>query len=399
MTTDQTSTTLANDRQYMLQNYGRPELVIEHGEGAYLYDTEGRRYLDFVAGIAVNALGYGDMMVQQVMAEQAGRLIHISNLVHNVPGAALAKRLVESAPGLDRAFFCNSGAEAVEASLKFARRYARKHFNTEKTTFIAFDSGFHGRTMGALAVTHKEAYRTPFMPVMPGVRHAEFNNLEALSAAMGDDVCAVIIEPIQGEGGLRSATPEFLQHARDLCDTYGALLILDEIQCGVGRTGTVWAYEQFGVQPDLITVAKPLAGGLPIGSVVMRQAVADAIQPGDHGTTFGGGPLVTAVADAVLARISDPHFLAHVRSVSNYLDESLQDLAAENPGRIRELRGRGLMRGIVLDGPAVAVKNAAQRHGLIVTTAGEDVLRLLPPLIITPAHVDEAVAGLRAALR
>jgi predicted acetylornithine/succinylornithine family transaminase len=396
---EQTAAVIAADRQYMLQNYARPELVIERGEGVYLYDTEGRRYLDFVSGIAVNALGYADQGVQRVIAEQAGRLIHISNLVHNAPGTALARRLVENAPGLDRSFFCNSGAEAIEASLKFARRYARKHYGEHKTAFVAFDQSFHGRTMGALAVTYKEAYRAPFMPVMPGGRHAEFNNLDSLTAAMGDDVCAVLIEPIQGEGGLRAATPEFLAHARELCDRYGALLIFDEIQCGVGRTGSLWAYEQYGVTPDMMTVAKPLAGGLPIGGVVMRQSVADAIQAGDHGTTFGGGPLVTAVADHVLARISDPQFLAHVREVGDYLDESLQDLAAEHSGRIRELRGRGLMRGIVLDGPAAAVKNAAQKHGLIVTTAGEDVLRLLPPLIITQAHVDEALTGLRAALR
>lgn len=399
MTTEQTAAAVQADRDYMLQTYVKPDFVIEHGEGVYLFDTTGRRYLDFVSGIAVNALGYGDPEVTAVIAEQAAKLIHVSNLYLTAPAGELARMLVQSSPAFDRVFFANSGAEAVEGALKFARRYARDRVGEGKTAIVAFDGSFHGRTMGALAVTAREKYREPFMPVMPGVRFARFNDLASLEAAMGADVCAVILEPVQGEGGLRVADTRFLQSARALCDRHAALLILDEIQCGMGRTGTLWAHEPSGVRPDMMTVAKPLAGGLPIGAVLMSQAVADTIHVGDHGTTFGGNPLVTAVAGVVFRRISDPAFLAHVRSVSSYLDEALHDLAAEFPTTVLELRGRGLMRGLRLAGPASAAREAAQERGLLVATAGEDVLRLLPPLIIEPHHVAESLTVLRQVLK
>jgi acetylornithine/N-succinyldiaminopimelate aminotransferase len=399
MPAERTTAAIQAEHEYILQTYARPDVVFERGEGVYLYDTEGRRYLDFVSGIAVNALGYNDPDVTRVIAEQAARLMHVSNLYHTLPGGELARMLVESSPAFDRAFFCNSGAEAIEAVLKFARRHARAHSRTEKTTIVAFDGSFHGRTMGAVAVTAREKYREPFMPVMPGVRFATYNDVAALEAAMGDDVCAVIVEPVQGEGGLRSADPAFLQAARDLCDRYGALLIFDEIQCGVGRTGTLWAHETTGVRPDMMTLAKPLAGGLPIGAVLLSQRVADTIHAGDHGTTFGGNPLVTAVGGVVFSKISNPEFLARVREVSSYFDESLHDLAAEFPNTVRELRGRGLMRGIQVFGSAGAIKDAAQQRGVLITTAGEDVLRMLPPLIIEPQHVDEVVGVLRTVLK
>ncbi len=399
MTVEQTEAARQADREYVLQTYLKPDFVIERGEGVYLYDTEGRRYLDFVSGIAVNALGYGDPEITQVIAEQAAKLIHISNLYLSAPAGELARMLVANSPGLDRVFFSNSGAEAVEGAIKFARRFARDHAGDGKTAIVAFDGSFHGRTMGAVAVTAREKYREPFMPVRPGARFAQFNNIASLEAAMGDDVCAVILEPIQGEGGLRVASDDFLRAARQLCDKHGALLIFDEIQAGMGRTGTLWSHEPSGVRPDMMTIAKPLAGGLPIGAVLMRQAVADSIHIGDHGTTFGGNPLATAVGGVVLRRISDPSFLAHVREVSSYLDESLQDLAADLPDTILELRGRGLMRGLRLAGSAGAVREALQSRGLLVVTAGEDVLRLLPPLIIEPRHVDESIAVLRQALR
>jgi acetylornithine/N-succinyldiaminopimelate aminotransferase len=399
MAVDETAAAIQADREYILQTYVKPEFVIERGEGVYLYDTAGRRYLDFVSGIAVNALGYGDPEVTRAIAEQAAKLIHISNLYHTAPAGELARLLVESSPAFDRAFFANSGAEAIEGAIKFARRYARDRAGEGKTAIVAFDGSFHGRTMGAVAVTAREKYREPFMPVMPGVRFARYNDVASLQEAMGDDVCAVVLEPVQGEGGLRVASDAFLRAARELCDRHGALLILDEIQCGVGRTGTFWAHEPSGVRPDLMTVAKPLAGGLPIGAVLMSQAVADSIHVGDHGTTFGGNPLATAVGAVVVRRIGDPDFLAHVRAVSSYLDESLQDLAADMPDTILELRGRGLMRGLRIAGSAGAVRERAQGDGLLVTTAGEDVLRLLPPLIIEPRHVDESVAALRRALR
>jgi acetylornithine/N-succinyldiaminopimelate aminotransferase len=387
------------DQDYILKTYVKPDFVIERGEGAYLFDTDGRRYLDFVAGIAVNALGYGDPEVTQAIADQAAKLIHVSNLYTTAPAGELARMLVASSPAFDRVFFGNSGTEVVEGAIKFARRYARDRVGEGKTAIVAFDGSFHGRTMGAVAVTAREKYREPFMPVMPGVRFAEYNDVASLEAAMGDDVCAVILEPVQGEGGLRVADPAFLKAARALCDRYGALLIFDEIQCGMGRTGTLWAHEPSGVRPDMMTVAKPLAGGLPIGAVLLSQAVADTIHVGDHGTTFGGNPLATAVGGVVFRRVSDPAFLDHVNAVSSYLDETLHDLAAERPGTVLELRGRGLMRGLRLTGSASAAREDAQRHGLLVATAGEDVIRLLPPLIIEPRHVDEAIGVLRTVLK
>jgi acetylornithine/N-succinyldiaminopimelate aminotransferase len=399
MAADATEAVVQADREYILQTYARPDFVIARGEGVYLYDTEGQQYLDFVAGIAVNALGYGDPDVTQVIAAQAAQLIHVSNLYHTAPAGELARMLVESSPAFDKVFFSNSGAEAIEAAIKFARRYAREHFGEGKTAIVAFDGSFHGRTMGAVAVTAREKYREPFMPVMPGARFASYNDIASLEAAMGDDVCAVILEPIQGEGGLRVADDAFLAAARALCDKHHALLVFDEIQCGMGRTGTLWAHEPTDVKPDMMTVAKPLAGGLPIGAVLLNQRIADTIHAGDHGTTFGGNPLATAVAGVVFRKINAPDFLAHVRQVGSYLDESLQDLAADMPDTILELRGRGLMRGIRINGSAGAAREAAQGHKLLVATAGDDVIRLLPPLVIDTHHVDAAIAALREVLR
>jgi acetylornithine/N-succinyldiaminopimelate aminotransferase len=399
MTAAMTTAAIRDDSDYVLQTYAKPDFVIDRGEGVYLFDTEGRRYLDFVSGIAVNALGYGDPEVTAAVAEQAARLIHASKLYLTAPAGELARLLVQSSPGFERAYFGNSGAEVIEGAIKFARRYARQHHGEGKTTFVAFDGSFHGRTMGAVALTAREKYREPFMPVMPGVRFAQYDDIASLEAAMGDDVCAVFLEPVQGEGGLRVAGDEFLRAARALCDKYGALLVFDEIQCGMGRTGKLWAHEPSGVRPDMMTVAKPLAGGLPIGAVLMRQAVADAIHVGDHGTTFGGNPLATAVGAVMVRRIADPAFLARVREVSSHLDESLQDLAANLPDTVLELRGRGLMRGIRIVGSAGTVRELVQRRGLLVTVAGEDVVRLIPPLVIDISHVNEAVAVLRTALR
>src|SRR6266540_1579849 len=396
---------IANDQRYILQTYQRPNFVIERGEGCYLFDTDGRRYLDCVAGIAVNALGYGDPQVAQAIAAAATGLIHTSNLYYTRPSGDLAKLLVEHSFA-DRVFFSNSGAESVEGALKFGRKYAREHRPSSgsgrgresKTTIVAFSGSFHGRSMGAVAVTHRDKYREPFMPVMPGVRFAPFNDVAAANAAITDDVCAVIVEPVQGEGGLSTATPEFLRGLRARCNAVGALLIFDEIQCGMGRTGTLWAYEPYGVRPDIMTVAKPLGGGLPIGATLLTQAVADTLHAGEHGTTFGGGPLVAGVAQVVLRKIADPAFLAHVREVGDYFDEALHDPAAAN-SRVIELRGRGLMRGIQIEGAAAAVREAGHGAGILIATAGDDVLRLLPPLIFERAHVDEAIEKLGQALR
>lgn len=390
------SDSVQDEHDYLLQIYPRPDFVFERGEGPYLIDTSGRRYLDFVAGIAVNALGYSDAELAATIAEQSQKLIHVSNLYHTAPAAGLARMMIEASPGLDRAFFCNSGTEAIEAAIKFARRHARARVGEGKTTIVAFDGSFHGRTMGAVAVTARDKYRSPFMPVMPDVRFATFNDIASLEAAITADVCAVIVEPIQGEGGLRVADPAFLRRLRELCDQQQALLITDEIQCGMGRTGMLWAHQLYQFVPDIMTVAKPLANGLPVGAVLLKQAVADSIQPGDHGTTFGGGPLVTAVGQVVFRRVSDPAFLSHVRDVAGYFDEALQDFAADQRDKVIELRGSGLMRGLQIRGSAAAVRSAGHDAGLLVATAGDDVVRLLPPLIIEPAHVDEALTMLRS---
>jgi acetylornithine/N-succinyldiaminopimelate aminotransferase len=389
---------ISAEQRYLLQTYARPEFVIERGEGCYLYDSEGRRYLDCVAGIAVNALGYGDPDVARAIRDHANGLIHLSNLYHSRPAVELAQTLVDHTSWADRVFFCNSGAEAVEGALKFSRRYARNTHGEGKTTIVAFSGSFHGRTMGAVAVTAREKYRQPFEPVMPGVRFIPFNDSAAAAAAITDDVCGVIVEPVQGEGGLCVATPEFLRALREQCDAVDALLIFDEIQCGIGRTGTLWAHEPYGVAPDLMTIAKPLGGGLPIGAILMRQKVAQAIHTGDHGTTFGGGPFVTAVAQTVFRKIADPAFLNHVREVGDYLGEALTDLQAARPNVVLEVRGRGLMRGVVINGSSSAVREAAHNEGLLIATAGDDVLRLVPPLILTRAQVDEAVEKLTRAL-
>ncbi len=374
--------------------YRRPPIVFTHGEGIYVYDTAGRRYLDFVAGIAVCALGHADPRVARVIAEQARRLVHLSNLYHTEPHLRLAEALVAHSFA-DRVFFCNSGTEAVEAALKFARKFTRTHFNDHKIGFVAFTHSFHGRTMGALSVTEKSAYREPFAPLVPGVTFVPFNDIEAARAAITAETCAVIVEPIQGEGGVYIASPEFLQALRERCDAVGALLIFDEVQCGLGRTGRLWAYEAYGVEPDLLTVAKPLANGLPIGAVLMKEKVAAVLRPGDHGSTFAGGPLVSAVALHVFERLRDPAFLARVREAGAYLMERLH--AAELPG-VQEIRGRGLLVGIEIEGDARAVVMAALERGLLLATAGDHVVRMVPPLIVEKSHIDEAVAILREAM-
>jgi acetylornithine/succinyldiaminopimelate/putrescine aminotransferase len=300
------------ERQYVLQTYKRPEFVLERGEGVWLYDHAGRQYLDAGSGIAVNSLGYQSQAIIKALQEGAGGLLHVSNLYHTAPHVLLARDLCQSSFA-DRVFFCNSGAEANEGALKFARKWARVQGHSDKSGFVAFSGSFHGRTMGVLAVTATEKYRTPFEPLIGNVTFGEFNNLDSARAAITPHTCAVLIEPVQGEGGVTPAEPEFLAGLRELCDEAGALLICDEVQCGLGRTGTLWAYEQYGVTPDIMTLAKPLAGGLPMGAILLTQCVADAIEPGDHGSTFAAGPLVCSVAQATFDQLSSPDFLDQVR--------------------------------------------------------------------------------------
>ncbi len=389
-TESQSITDLEHD--YVLQTYARAPFALDHGQGCWVYDTDGVAYLDCMAGIAVNALGHADPELVAVLTEQAGKLWHVSNLYHSAPQARLAQKLCETSFA-DRVFFCNSGAEANEGALKFARKWAHDTYGPEKSAFVAFTGAFHGRTFGALAVTPREKYQAPFRPLLPGVRIAPFNDLAGTEAVMGDDVCAVIVEPVQGEGGIHPATPAFLAGLRELCDRHHALLIFDEIQCGLGRTGALWAYQGYGVAPDLLTAAKPLAGGLPMGAVLLTQAVADVMHPGDHGSTFAGGPLVAAVAEAVLARVSDPAFLADVTEKGAYLRERLEEI---NSPHITEVRGAGLMLGVDLDLPAADVVGAGYRHGLLMVNAGPNILRLVPPLVISRQEIDLLVERLSA---
>lgn len=378
------------EQAYVLQTYKRPPFVLERGEGAYLYDTKGRRYLDLVAGIAVNALGYGDPEVLATLHAQAEKLMHASNLYHTIPQAQLARDLVQRSFA-DRVFFCNSGTEANEAALKFARKWQRvNHPGEDRSGIVAFTGSFHGRTMGALSTTYREKYRAPFEPLVPGVTFAPFNDAAAARAAIGPTTGAVIVEPLQGEGGVHPADPLFLQALREACDAQGALLIFDEVQCGLGRTGTLWAYQASGVTPDLMTLAKPLGGGLPIGATLLTQRVADAIVPGDHGSTFAANPVICAVAQVVLRRVSDPAFLVRVQQRGAYLQRGLLALKDRHPV-VQQVRGRGLIWGIDLAVDAGPLVNRAYDKGLIVTTAGDRVLRMVPPLIVNEEQIDEAL--------
>lgn len=385
----------ALEGRHVVQVYGRPPFVVTRGEGMMLYDSDGKGYLDFVSGIAVNALGYGDAGIREAIDQALGSgVIHVSNLYHTAAHAELAALLCETSFA-DRVHFCNSGAEAVEGAIKFARKVAHEADRPAKTGVVAFGNAFHGRTMGALALTPREKYQKPFRPLMPDVTIADFNDLDSARDAIDADTAAVFVEPVQGEGGINVAAPEFMQGLRALCDEHEALLVCDEIQCGMGRTGSLWAYEESGVAPDIMTVAKPLAGGLPIGAILVTEAVAGALHPGDHGSTFAGGPVVTAAALEVLRRVSQPSFLAQVRDVGEYLMERLEEI---NSPLVTEVRGRGLIVGIELECPSAALVAAGYDHGLLLLNAGEQVLRFVPPLIAQRSDIDTMIESLTAML-
>lgn len=389
-----------DEARYLVGTYKRSRVVLVAGRGCKLYDADGREYLDMAAGIAVNALGHADPDWVAAVASQAGTLVHASNVPYTVPQVALAKRLVE-ASFADRAFFANTGTEANEAAIKFARKYQRvAHPNGDAPTeFLVFTNCFHGRTMGSLALTSKVQYREPFAPVMPGVVFAEYGNLEeAKKVIQSGKIAAVFVEPVQGEGGIHSVTKEFLQGLRDACDEAGALLVFDEVQCGLGRTGYLWAHEAFGVVPDMMTLAKPLAGGLPIGVVLVSEKVASAINYGDHGTTFGGGPLVCQAALATLDKIQKPGFLAEVTKKGYNFKQLLSTKLSGNP-HVKEIRGIGLIVGIELDVPAGPLVDACLDTGVIVLTAGKgNVVRLVPPLIISEKELEQAAEVIRDCL-
>ena len=389
-----TKDVIEDEARYVMQTYRRADIVLERGEGVYLYDADGRRYLDFMSGIAVAALGHSHPAVTAAVAEQAATLTHVSNLYYTVSQVELAKRLVTHSFA-DRVFLTNSGAEAVEGGLKFARKRARAQHGDGKSEIVAFSGSFHGRTLGALSVTYKAIYREPFAPLVPGVHFAPFNDLAAARALIGPATCAVIVEPVQGEGGIHPATPEFLRGLRALCDEFDATLIFDEIQCGLGRTGHLWAHAAYAVTPDVMTLAKPLANGLPIGAILLTADVAAAVGYGEHGSTFAGGPLVCRAAGVVFDHIARPEFLAAVAENGETLCRRLREL--DSP-RVLDVRGAGLLVGVDVDRPATELIAAARASGLLIINAGETTLRLAPPLIVTREQIDDAIAILGAVL-
>jgi predicted acetylornithine/succinylornithine family transaminase len=380
----------------LLPTYKRAPMEFVGGEGVELIDADGKRYLDFTSGIAVNALGYGDPGLQEAMRNAAQGLVHVSNLYRTAPGEQLADKLVQISFA-DRVFFCNSGAEANEGAFKIARRWARGIGGPAKHEIIAFRGAFHGRLFGTLAATDRPNYRMPFRPLAGGISIME-RDIEDLELALdAERVAAVILEPIQGEGGVRVLDPTFVRRVRELTRARQIALIFDEIQCGLGRTGRVFAYEELGVTPDIMTLAKPLAGGLPMGAILASEAMASAMQPGDHGTTFGGGPFVASVALHVVERLSAPSLLAHVRAVGVHTRTGLEQMAART-GRVRAVRGQGLMLGIDVTEPAAEVIGRARDAGLLLVSAGDHTIRLLPPLVITPTDITRGLAILEAAL-
>ncbi len=392
----------AAEKKFLLETYERNPVMFVSGKGVYLRDSEGNDYLDLLSGIGVSALGYGHPAIENAIAEQSKKLLHTSNLFFHEGTATLALKLTELT-GMDRVFFCNSGTEAWEAALKLARAHAgvlREEGRTIGTKFLALEHSFHGRTMGSVATTHKDKYREPFAPVMPDVEFVRFNDIEDLKAKFSDDVCGICIEVLQGEGGIHPVSKEFFAAARALCDSTGALLLADEIQSGMGRTGKWTAYQHFGVQPDITTLAKPLAGGLPMGAMLCSEEAARAMKPGLHGTTFGGGPLACAVATAVIDEIEKSNLLAHVTEVGNYFMEQLQALAVKHP-EIISVRGIGMMIGAEIKHPELAKLVATQMmdRRILINRTSETVLRFLPPYLIEKKHVNIAVSALDEILR
>jgi acetylornithine aminotransferase/acetylornithine/N-succinyldiaminopimelate aminotransferase len=381
----------AAEATLLLPTYERNPLLFVGGEGVYLTDEHGDKYLDLLSGIGVNALGYAHPAIERAIAEQSKKLIHTSNLFFHPGQAELALRLTEMS-GLDRAFFCNSGTEAWEAAMKVARAYAgmlRTEGKQIGTKFLAIENSFHGRTFGSVSTTHKAKYREPFAPTLSGVEFVRFNEVEDLRAKFSNEVCAILLEPIQGEGGIRPLSAEFLQAARDLTHSTGALLIADEIQSGLGRTGKWFAYQHYGIQPDITTIAKPLAGGLPLGAMLCTETVSKAIHPGMHGTTFGGGPLACAVAIAVIDEIKRTNLLDHITTVGAYFKDRLTALQAKHPS-IVAVRGKGLMLAAQVDSPDLAKNVLTQllARKIIINRTDETVLRFLPPFILQPEHID-----------
>ena len=382
--------------QAILHTYNRYQIVLERGEGVYLYDTNGKKYLDFAAGIAVQALGYGNKEYNDALKTQIDKLLHTSNLYYNQPTIEAAKKLCEVS-GMERVFFTNSGTEAIEGAIKAAKKYAYEKDGTTNHEIIAMEHSFHGRSLGALSVTGNAHYREPFEPLPGIVRFAEYNNLCSVESLVNEKTCAIILETVQGEGGIYPASEEFLTGVKQLCQEHGILLILDEIQCGMGRTGHMFAWQGYGVKPDIMACAKALGCGVPVGAFLMTKEVAESsLKPGDHGTTYGGNPFVGAAVSKVLDIFKEQKITAHVQDISVYLEEQLDQLKKDVP-MIAARRRLGLMQGLELkpDVPAGEISRKSLEQGLLLITAGNNVLRFVPPLVIEKEHIDEMAGILR----
>ena len=380
----------------LVHTYNRFPVVLDRGEGVYLYDTEGKKYLDFAAGIAVSGLGYGNPEFNGALKAQIDQLIHSSNLYYNTTCGRAAEALKEVS-GMDRVFFTNSGTEAIEGALKAARKYAWKK-GTGRYQFIAMENSFHGRSMGALSVTEHEAYRTPFEPLIPGVSFARFNDLDSVRELVTEKTCAIILEPLQGEGGINTASEEFMKGIRELCDKEGILMICDEIQCGMGRTGSMFAWQSYGTKPDIMAMAKAIGSGVPVGAFAMTEEVAKySLEPGDHGTTYGGNPLACAAVAKTIEIFRREKITDHVQEVGAYLTLRLKELVETCDGAL-EQRGKGLIQGLKVRRPAGEICAAALKEGLLVISARSDVIRLVPPLIVKKEHVDELMEKLKKVL-
>ena len=376
--------------------YNRFPVVIDHGEGVYAYDKEGKKYLDFASGIAVLSLGYGNKKYTDALKAQIDKVTHTSNLFYSEPAAVAAKKIV-NATGLSKVFFTNSGAEAIEGALKVAKKYAYNKNGEGDYEIIAMKSSFHGRTMGALALTGNEHYQKPFGQMIPGIKYATYNDLDSVKELVNDKTCAIILETLQGEGGIHLADESFIKGIRQICDDNDIIMICDEIQCGMGRLGTMFGYQGYGIKPDVVTAAKALGCGVPVGAFVVGEKCKDTIVPGDHGTTYGGNPLVCAAVSTVFDIYEEENIIENVKEVSAYLEEKLDELVAKKDS-VDARRGKGLMQGLVLNTPVGDAVKKAISEGVLVISAGGNVLRMVPPLVITKENVDELISCLEKCL-
>ncbi len=384
------------ERQYLLQTYNRYPVVLARGKGVFLYDIEGNKYLDFVSGLGVNALGHAHPRIVKAIRDQAAKLIHVSNLYYHEYQGALAERLCKLS-GLNRAFFSNSGTEAIEGSIKLARLAGHRAGGNAKCRLVALEGSYHGRTFGALSLTGQDKHRKGFEPLLEDVTFVKQNDLEGLRAAVNDNTCAIVLEPIFGEGGIYECSPEFLRECRALADQHRAALIFDEIQCGLGRTGTIFAFQTFGVTPDIVAIAKPIAAGLPLGAFIAKEEFATAISPGQHGTTFGGGPLACRIALEFLSIVEDEKLLENVQRVGMYLHEKLEDLVKKRSVAVA-VRGRGFIQGIQLEIPARPIVDAGLAEGVLFNSTQDTVVRFLPPFLLEEKHVDKGIRVLNKLL-